>query len=234
MNRSLLTFAAIGLTAALTAIAAPGSQAQTFPSEPITLSVAWPAGGRQRHQHAAARRCLEQADQGARGRAQQARRRRRDRPSRDRQRQARRLHHRHVQLRAASRCPISMRRQTPSTSCSRSPSSARTPTALQVSIASGIGSLKEYIERARANPGKIKNGNDQPGARRSSPSRSMKRCWASKSPACPMQASVRPSSAHGGRGSTPPPSRCPIPLSSTGRQAEDSSACPRPNGTHGA
>ncbi len=34
---------------------------------------------------------------------------------------------------------------------------------MQVSIASGIGSLKEYVERARANPGKIKNGNDQPG-----------------------------------------------------------------------
>jgi tripartite-type tricarboxylate transporter receptor subunit TctC len=37
------------------------------------------------------------------------------------------------------------------------------PNALEVSIASGIGSLKEYVERARANPGKIKNGNDQPG-----------------------------------------------------------------------
>src|SRR5438132_5992912 len=37
------------------------------------------------------------------------------------------------------------------------------PNALQVSVASGIGSLKEYIERARTNPGKIKNGNDQPG-----------------------------------------------------------------------
>src|SRR5271165_468304 len=37
------------------------------------------------------------------------------------------------------------------------------PNALQVSIASGIGSLKEYVERARASPGKIKNGNDQPG-----------------------------------------------------------------------
>src|ERR1700730_2993706 len=37
------------------------------------------------------------------------------------------------------------------------------PNALEVSIASGIGSLKEYGERARANPGKIKNGNDQPG-----------------------------------------------------------------------
>ena len=37
------------------------------------------------------------------------------------------------------------------------------PNALQASIASGIGSLKEYVERARANPGKIKNGNDAPG-----------------------------------------------------------------------
>jgi putative tricarboxylic transport membrane protein len=37
------------------------------------------------------------------------------------------------------------------------------PNALEVSIASGIGSLKEYVERARANAGKIKNGNDQPG-----------------------------------------------------------------------
>ena len=37
------------------------------------------------------------------------------------------------------------------------------PNALEVSIASGIDSLKEYVERARANPGKLKNGNDQPG-----------------------------------------------------------------------
>ena len=37
------------------------------------------------------------------------------------------------------------------------------PNALEASIASGIGSLKEYVERARANPGRIKNGNDQPG-----------------------------------------------------------------------
>ncbi|RAI43173.1 Bug family tripartite tricarboxylate transporter substrate binding protein [Rhodoplanes roseus] len=35
--------------------------------------------------------------------------------------------------------------------------------ALQASNASGIGSLKELIERARANPGKLRNGNDQPG-----------------------------------------------------------------------
>jgi tripartite-type tricarboxylate transporter receptor subunit TctC len=37
------------------------------------------------------------------------------------------------------------------------------PNALQVSTASGIGSIKEYIERAKAAPGKIRNGNDQPG-----------------------------------------------------------------------
>jgi tripartite-type tricarboxylate transporter receptor subunit TctC len=37
------------------------------------------------------------------------------------------------------------------------------PNALEVSIASGIASLKEYVERGRTNPGKIKNGNDQPG-----------------------------------------------------------------------
>ncbi len=37
------------------------------------------------------------------------------------------------------------------------------PNALQASLKSGIGSLKEYVEHARANPGKLKNGNDAPG-----------------------------------------------------------------------
>jgi tripartite-type tricarboxylate transporter receptor subunit TctC len=37
------------------------------------------------------------------------------------------------------------------------------PNAIEVSIASGINSLKEYVERARANPGKLRNGNDAPG-----------------------------------------------------------------------
>lgn len=37
------------------------------------------------------------------------------------------------------------------------------PGALEVSPASGITSLKEYVARARANPGKLRNGNDQPG-----------------------------------------------------------------------
>ena len=39
------TLAAIALVAAGTLAAAPPLQAQTFPSEPITLIVAWPAGG---------------------------------------------------------------------------------------------------------------------------------------------------------------------------------------------
>ncbi|WP_149536776.1 Bug family tripartite tricarboxylate transporter substrate binding protein [Siccirubricoccus phaeus] len=37
------------------------------------------------------------------------------------------------------------------------------PSALQASTASGIASLQDFVTRARANPGKIKNGNDQPG-----------------------------------------------------------------------
>jgi tripartite-type tricarboxylate transporter receptor subunit TctC len=37
------------------------------------------------------------------------------------------------------------------------------PNAIEVSIASGINSLKDYVERARANPGKLRNGNDAPG-----------------------------------------------------------------------
>jgi tripartite-type tricarboxylate transporter receptor subunit TctC len=37
------------------------------------------------------------------------------------------------------------------------------PAALQVSNASGIKTFKEFVERARANPGKLRNGNDQPG-----------------------------------------------------------------------
>ena len=37
------------------------------------------------------------------------------------------------------------------------------PNALEVSIASGIGSLKEYVERARANPGKLRTATTQPG-----------------------------------------------------------------------
>src|SRR5687767_4618391 len=37
------------------------------------------------------------------------------------------------------------------------------PSAIEVSNASGIKSLKEFVERARANPNTIRNGNDQPG-----------------------------------------------------------------------
>ena len=37
------------------------------------------------------------------------------------------------------------------------------PSAIQASKASGITSLADFVARARANPGKVKNGNDQPG-----------------------------------------------------------------------
>src|SRR5437588_9243573 len=43
--RILPTIAAIAISAATTFAAAPALHAQTFPSEPITLIVAWPAGG---------------------------------------------------------------------------------------------------------------------------------------------------------------------------------------------
>jgi len=44
-RRIFPTFAAAALAAAAMLAAAPPLQAQTFPSEPITLIVAWPAGG---------------------------------------------------------------------------------------------------------------------------------------------------------------------------------------------
>src|SRR5260370_41480414 len=43
--RSFPTLAALALAAAVTLAAAPPLQAQSFPSEPITLIVAWPPGG---------------------------------------------------------------------------------------------------------------------------------------------------------------------------------------------
>ena len=44
-RRTLLTIATIGLAGGLAILDAPSARAQTFPSEPITLIVAWPAGG---------------------------------------------------------------------------------------------------------------------------------------------------------------------------------------------
>jgi tripartite-type tricarboxylate transporter receptor subunit TctC len=37
------------------------------------------------------------------------------------------------------------------------------PNALAVTASGGINNLKEYVDKAHANPGKIRNGNDQPG-----------------------------------------------------------------------
>src|SRR6185503_19340999 len=44
-RRALLALAAMGLAAAAITTTAPSLRAQTYPSEPITLIVAWPPGG---------------------------------------------------------------------------------------------------------------------------------------------------------------------------------------------
>jgi tripartite-type tricarboxylate transporter receptor subunit TctC len=161
-RRSLLTFAAIGLTAGLTAVAAPGSQAQTFPSEPITLIVAWPAGGGSDISMRLLADALSKQIKvpvvvlnkpGAGGA----------------------IGHREIVNAKPDGYTIGMFSSggialpyinaQANTFDELQPIAffGEDPNALQVSVAGGIGSLKEYIERARANPGKIKNGNDQPG-----------------------------------------------------------------------
>src|SRR3981189_1449939 len=157
MNRGgLLAFAAIGLTAGLTAIAAPGSQAQTFPSEPITMIVAWPAGGGSDISMRLLADALSKQIKvpvvvlnkpGAGGA----------------------IGHREIVNAKPDGYTIGMlspgSTALPYLHAQANPFGelqpiaffGEDPNALQVSIASGIGSLKEYIERARANPGKIKN-----------------------------------------------------------------------------
>jgi putative tricarboxylic transport membrane protein len=161
-RRSLLTFAAIGLTAGLTAVTAATSQAQTYPSEPITLIVAWPAGGGSDISMRLLADALSRQIKvpvvvlnkpGAGGA----------------------IGHREIVNAKPDGYTIGMfssggialpyLNAQANTFDELQPIAffGEDPNALQVSIVSGIGSLKEYVERARANPGKIKNGNDQPG-----------------------------------------------------------------------
>jgi tripartite-type tricarboxylate transporter receptor subunit TctC len=161
-RRSLLTFAAIGLTAGLTAVTAATSQAQTYPSEPITLIVAWPAGGGSDSSMRLLADALSRQIKvpvvvlnkpGAGGA----------------------IGHREIVNAKPDGYTIGMfssggialpyLNAQANTFDELQPIAffGEDPNALQVSIVSGIGSLKEYVERARANPGKIKNGNDQPG-----------------------------------------------------------------------
>jgi putative tricarboxylic transport membrane protein len=158
----IATLAALGLALAGMVAAAPGVQAQTFPSEPITLIVAWPPGGGSDISMRLLADALSKQIKvpvvvlnrpGAGGA----------------------IGHREIANAKPDGYTIGMfssggialpyLNAQANTFDELQPIAffGEDPSALQVSIASGIGSLKEYVERARANPGKIKNGNDQPG-----------------------------------------------------------------------
>src|SRR5262245_58456744 len=162
IRRALLTFAAIGVAAGVMGATAPGLHAQTFPSEPITLIVAWPAGG---GSDISMRLLADQLSKqvgvpvvvlnkpGAGGA----------------------IGHREIVNAKPDGYTIGMfssggialpyLNAQANTYDELQPIAffGEDPNALEVSNASGITSLKDYVERARANPGKIKNGNDQPG-----------------------------------------------------------------------
>jgi tripartite-type tricarboxylate transporter receptor subunit TctC len=152
----------LGLAAAATLAAAPGALAQTFPSEPMTLIVAWPAGGGSDISMRLLADALSKRIKvpvvvvnkpGAGGA----------------------IGHREIANAKPDGYTIGMFSSggiaVPYLNAQANVFDdfqpiaffGEDPGALEVSIASGIGSLKEYVERARANPGKIKNGNDQPG-----------------------------------------------------------------------
>jgi tripartite-type tricarboxylate transporter receptor subunit TctC len=161
-RRTVLTFAAIALTAGATVARSSAAQAQTFPSEPITLVVAWPAGGGSDISMRLLADALSKRigvpvvvlnKPGAGGA----------------------IGHREIVNAKPDGYTIGMFSSggiaLPYLNAQANlydelqPIAffGEDPNALEVSIASGIGSLKEFVERARANPGKIKNGNDQPG-----------------------------------------------------------------------
>jgi tripartite-type tricarboxylate transporter receptor subunit TctC len=161
-RRAVLTFAAIAIAASATVARSPAAQAQAFPSEPITLVVAWPAGGGSDISMRLLADALSKRigvpvvvlnKPGAGGA----------------------IGHRDIVNAKRDGYTIGMFSSggiaLPYLNAQANiyddlqPIAffGEDPNALQVSIASGIGSLKEFVERARANPGKIKNGNDQPG-----------------------------------------------------------------------
>ena len=161
-TRLFPTFAVTALAAAAMLAAATSLQAQTFPSEPITLIVAWPAGGGSDISMRLLADALSKQIKvpvvvlnkpGAGGA----------------------IGHREIVNAKPDGYTIGMfssggialpyLNAQANTFDELQPIAffGEDPNALQVSTASGIGSLKEFVERARANPGKIKNGNDQPG-----------------------------------------------------------------------
>src|SRR5438105_3628979 len=161
-RRNFPTFAAIALAAAATLAATPPLVAQTFPSEPITLIVAWPAGGGSDISMRLLADALSKPVKvpvvvlnkpGAGGA----------------------IGHREIVNAKPDGYTIGMfssggialpyLNAQANTFDELQPIAffGEDPSALEVSTASGIGSLKAFVERAHANPGKIKNGNDQPG-----------------------------------------------------------------------
>jgi tripartite-type tricarboxylate transporter receptor subunit TctC len=163
MKRKILsTFAVVALAAAVSLTAGAPSQAQSFPSEPITLIVAWPAGGGSDISMRLLADALSKQIKvpvvvlnkpGAGGA----------------------IGHREIANAKPDGYTIGMfssggialpyLNAQANTFDELQPIAffGEDPSALEVGTASGIGSLKEFVERARANPGKIKNGNDQPG-----------------------------------------------------------------------
>src|SRR5260370_23534883 len=163
MKRNIIAaLAALGLALAGMVAAAPGVQAQTFPSEPITLIVAWPPGGGSDISMRLLADALSKQIKvpvivlnrpGAGGA----------------------IGHREIATAKPDGYTIGM---FSSGGIALPYLNAQAhifdelqpiafygedPNALEGSNASGIGSLNENVQPARANPGKIKNGHEQPG-----------------------------------------------------------------------
>src|SRR3954467_1430506 len=156
-RRALLTYAAI--VAGLTVAGSAAAQAQTFPSEPITLIVAWPAGGGSDISMRLLADALSKRigvpvvvlnKPGAGGA----------------------IGHREIANAKPDGYTIGMF-SSGGISLPYLNADANTideleplaffgedPSALEVGMSTGITTLKEFVERARANPGKIRNGND--------------------------------------------------------------------------
>jgi tripartite-type tricarboxylate transporter receptor subunit TctC len=161
-RRALLALIVAALAAATVTAPTPSARAQTYPSEPITLIVAWPAGGGSDISMRLLADALSKQIKvpvvvlnkpGAGGA----------------------IGHREIANAKPDGYTIGMfssggialpyMNAQANTIDELQPLAffGEDPNALQASNASGISSLKDYVERARANPGKIKNGNDQPG-----------------------------------------------------------------------
>lgn len=156
MNRRRLLVLASGT------LAAPAVHAQAFPSQPITFIVAWPPGG---GSDIAMRMVAEAASK------------RMGVPAvvENRAGAAGAVGHRAIVTARPDGYTLGMFSTAGIAAPYLNPN-ANTPdelepiaffgaefNALQASSASGIPTLAAYLERAKANPGKIKNGNDQPG-----------------------------------------------------------------------